>query len=146
MNRWIIHHKGLSCSKWKDALKMVGNVATVRAIPSRSLNNTRRWHCPNEKETLAHVLGTCQYGETLSNSRHHQIRAAIAQALRNTGLIVFEEIHGISMTCSRPTRRIDIIAFKDQRTGYIINPTVRLEYCKSQPDDVNEEKNRNSNC
>lgn len=138
-NRWIIHHEGLSCSEWRDALKMVGNVAAVRAIPGRSLNNTRCRHCPNEKETLAHVLGSCPHGDTLRNSRHHKIRAAIAQALRNTGLTVFEEIHGISTTGS--TRRIDIIAFKDQTTGYIIDPTVRLEYCKSQPDDVNEEKN-----
>ena len=136
-NRWIIHHEGLSCSEWRDALKMVGNVATVRALPGRSLNNTRCRLCPNEKETLAHVLRSCPYGDTWRNSRHHKIRAAIAQALRNTGLTVFEEIHGISKTGS--TRQIDI-AFKDQTTGYIIDPTVRLEYCKSQPD-VNEEKN-----
>ena len=94
---------------------MVGNVAAVRAIPGRSLNNIRCRHCPNEKETPAHVLGSCP----LRNSRHHQITTAIAQAP------VFEEIHGISTTGS--TRRIDIIAFKDQTTGYIIDPTVRLE-------------------
>ena len=124
---------GETLSKWSVMF------AAVRATPGRSLNNTRCRHCPNEKETLAHVLGSCPHGDTLRNSRHHKIRAAIAQALRNTGLTVFEEIHGISTTGS--TRQIDIIDFKDQTTGYIIDPTVRLDYCKSQPDDVNEGKN-----
>ncbi|KAJ4432415.1 hypothetical protein ANN_21034 [Periplaneta americana] len=56
------------------ALKMTGNVAPVRAVSGRTQDNShcRRCHC--EDKTLAHVLGSCPFGKTLRNSRHHKIR------------------------------------------------------------------------
>ncbi|KAJ4435738.1 hypothetical protein ANN_18355 [Periplaneta americana] len=47
------------------------------------------------------------------------------------------EVRGLSTTGS--TRRIDMIAFQDHRRGFIIDPTVRFETCKSQPQDVHKE-------
>ncbi|KAJ4435038.1 hypothetical protein ANN_23611 [Periplaneta americana] len=110
---------------------MAGNVAAVRAIPGRTMDNNRCRHCGSEIETLPHVLGSCSHGDALRNTRHHKVRSAIAQALRNAGLTVFEEVYGISTTGS--TRRIDMIAFQDHRRGFIIYPTVRFETCKSRP-------------
>ena len=95
-------------------------------------------HCHNEIEVLSHVLGSCPHGETLRNARHHKIRSSIAKALRDSGFKVYEEVHGLS-TCGS-SRRIDMIAFNNNKMGYIIDPTVRFETSKNQPDDVNNEK------
>ncbi|KAJ4437177.1 hypothetical protein ANN_17312 [Periplaneta americana] len=120
VNRW----PNMQRMAWRDALKMASNVAAVRAIPGRMMNKT--------------VLGSCPHGEALRNTRHHKVRSAIAQALRNTGFTIFEEVHGLSTTGS--TRRIDMIAFQDHRRGFIIDPTVRFESCKRQPQDIHKEK------
>ena len=116
---------------------MVGNIAAVRAIPGRSIDNIHCWHCPYKEESLAHILGSCPHGERIRNSQHNKIRAAIAEALKNTIFTVYEEVHGISKTGN--TCRIDIV-FKDKTKGFIINPTVCFESCRSQPDDHNDEK------
>ncbi|KAJ4443110.1 hypothetical protein ANN_04760 [Periplaneta americana] len=118
---------------------MVGNVAAVRAIPGRSVDSNRCRHCFNEIETLAHVLGSCLHGETLRNARHHKIRSAIAQALRDKGYTTYEGIHGLSKTGS--CRRVDILACNNT-TGYLIDPTIRFELNTTQPEDVNNEKNQ----
>ncbi|KAJ4440257.1 hypothetical protein ANN_08396 [Periplaneta americana] len=138
-NRWITHHEGLSCSEWRDAIQMVGNVAAVRAIPGRSMDSNRCRHCFNEIETLAHVLGSCPHGEILRNARHHKIRSAIALALRDKGYTTYEEIYGLSETGS--CRRVDILAFNNT-TGDIIDPTIRFELNTTQPEDANNEKNQ----
>ncbi|KAJ4438771.1 hypothetical protein ANN_14722 [Periplaneta americana] len=137
-NKWICKHEGLSNSEWRDGIKMVGNVAAVRAVPERSQDNRCR-HFHNEVETLAHVLGSCPHGEALRNTRHHQVRSIIATALKHADYNTFEEVHGLSVTGS--TRRIDIIAFKEStRSGYIIDPTVRFETDEEQPAEVDNEK------
>ncbi|KAJ4438880.1 hypothetical protein ANN_14833 [Periplaneta americana] len=93
-----------------------------------------------EPETLAHVLGSCPHGEVLRNSRHHRIRSMIAEQFRPINYQVFEEVHGLADNGS--TRRIDMIAIPpNNNNGYIIDPTVRFEKQKSQPEDVNREKN-----
>ena len=102
------------------------------------MDNNRCRHCHNEIETLAHVLGSCQHGETLRIARHHKVRSSLAQALRETGFTVHEEVHGLSDNGS--TRRIDIIAYKDNSLGYIIDPTVRFESSAKQPEEVDQEK------
>ena len=51
---------------------------------------------------------------------------------------VYEEVHGISECGSN--RRVDILAFKDNQRGFIIDPTVRFECSSSQPEAVHEEK------
>ncbi|KAJ4442880.1 hypothetical protein ANN_04473 [Periplaneta americana] len=128
---------GLSNSEWRDGIKMVGNVAAVRAVPGRSQDNRCR-HCHKEVETLAHVQGSYPHGEALRNARHHQVRSIIATALKDADYNTFE-VHGLSVTGS--TRRIDIIAFKEStRSGFIIDPTVRFETDVVQPAEVDNEK------
>ena len=138
-NSWIRHHRGLSCSEWREAIKMQANVSAVRTVPGRSLDGNLCRRCNREKETLGHVLGSCPYGEILRNARHHKLRSFIAEQLRRKGYTVYEEIHGIATQGS--TRRIDILAFQPNSTkGYIIDPTIRFEHHTNQPAEVNAEK------
>ncbi|KAJ4444955.1 hypothetical protein ANN_06754 [Periplaneta americana] len=138
-NKWIRNHKGLSCSEWREAIKMNANVSAVCSVPGRSSGSNLCRRCDREVETLDHVLGACPHGELLRNTRHHTVRSIIATALRNKGYSVYEEVHGISSEGSN--RRIDIIAFKPPSLeGYIIDPTVRFESHEHQPEEVHEEK------
>ena len=138
-NKWIKQHKGLTCNEWREAIKMTANISAVRSVPGRSQNSNLCRRCHREFETLAHVLGACPHGELLRNARHHTIRSLIANALKNKGYTVFEEVHGISSAGS--TRRIDIIAMKPpSREGYIIDPTIRFERDEHQPEEVDAEK------
>ncbi|KAJ4445647.1 hypothetical protein ANN_12330 [Periplaneta americana] len=138
-NKWIRNHKSLSCSEWREAIKMNANVSAVRSVPGRSSGSNLCRRCDREVETLAHVLGACPHGELLRNTRHHTVRSIIATALRNKGYSVYEEVHGISSEGSN--RRIDIIAFKPPSLeGYIIDPTVRFESHEHQPEEVHEKK------
>lgn len=138
-NSWVTSRLGLTSAEWRDAIKLQGNLAPVRALHGRSQDNTRCRHC-NEPETLPHVLGFCHYGELLRNNRHHLIRSTIAAALTKTGRFeVYEEVHCIATNGS--TRRVDIIAIdRDNKTGYILDPTVRFETSLEQPENVNKEK------
>ncbi|KAJ4442530.1 hypothetical protein ANN_04117 [Periplaneta americana] len=99
-NSWVRHHTGHSSSEWRDALKTTGNVALVRAVPGRTQDNNHCRRCHSEVETLAHVLGSCPFGETLHNSRHHKIRSVIATCLKSSGYTTYEEVHGIADTGS----------------------------------------------
>ncbi|KAJ4437541.1 hypothetical protein ANN_17686 [Periplaneta americana] len=102
--------------------------------------NLRKQEYCNETETLAHVLGSCQHGELLRNSRHHNIRKLIAQALRNKSLEVHEEVHCVASE-GGGIRRADIVALdKTNSKGFILDPTVRFEMSQSQPSEVNKEK------
>ncbi|KAJ4450526.1 hypothetical protein ANN_01953 [Periplaneta americana] len=94
----------------------------------------------NEIETLAHVLGSCQHGELLRNSRHHNIRKLIAEALRNRSFEVHEEVHCVASE-GGGIRRADIVALdKTNSKGFILDPTVRFEMSQTQPSEVNKEK------
>ncbi len=131
--------QGLSSSEWISYLKMVGDVVAVRAIPGRSRSQDNRCRHCSEYETLSHVLGSCEHGNLLRNSRHHRIRTSIANAFRNLGLTVYEEVHCNSDAGSN--RRVDIIAYDEEtRNGFIIDPTVRIESSLDQPEGVNLEK------
>ncbi|KAJ4429710.1 hypothetical protein ANN_21914 [Periplaneta americana] len=88
----------LNCSEWRDPLKMTGNVAPVRAVSGRTQDNNHCRRCHSEVETLAHVLSSCPFGETLRNSRHHKIRSVIATSLKSNGYTTYEEVHGIADT------------------------------------------------
>ncbi|PSN38705.1 hypothetical protein C0J52_19473 [Blattella germanica] len=79
-----------------QAILGLNNMSLVRAIPGRSQDGTHCRHCPSEKETLGHVLGSCPHGELLRNTRHHRVRSLIAKALREKHYSVFEEVHGVS--------------------------------------------------
>lgn len=120
---------------------MTANVCPLRAVPGRSRDGNHCRRCSSEMETLAHVLGACPFSESLRNSRHHHIRSVIADALRKKGLVVHEEVHGISTNGS--SRRIDMLAIPPGSTSaYIIDPTVRFETDEQQPAEVNAEKCR----
>ncbi|KAJ4432423.1 hypothetical protein ANN_21042 [Periplaneta americana] len=119
---------------------MTAHVSSVRSLPGRTRDNILCRRCHREPETLAHVLGSCPHGEVLRNSRHHRIRSMIAEQFRSINFQVFEEVHGLADNGS--TRRIDMIAIPlNNNNGYIIDPTVRFEKQRSQPEDVNREKN-----
>ena len=110
----------------------------VRPVPGWSQDNHRR-RCLNEIETLAHVLGSCTFGETVRISRHHRIHLLIAQALQEKHLNVHEEVPGIADNGG--TRRVDIIAITpDASAAVILDPTVRFETYADQPIEVNLEK------
>ncbi|KAJ4428814.1 hypothetical protein ANN_25807 [Periplaneta americana] len=134
-NSWIRHREGLTSSEWREAIKMTAHVSSVRSLPGRTRDNILCRRCHREPETLAHVLGSCPHGEVLRNSRHHRIRSMIAEQFRSINFQVFEEVHGLADNGS--TRRIDMIAIPpNNNNGYIIDPTVRFEKQKSQPEDV----------
>ncbi|KAJ4432165.1 hypothetical protein ANN_20781 [Periplaneta americana] len=120
-------------------LKPVTNLAAVRSVPGRSLDGTRCRHgCP-EIETLAHVLGFCEQGLFLRNSRHHLVRSKIAAALRNKGWIVEEEISCLAE--NGLTRRVDILAYNaDTKQGIIVDPMIRFEVECHQSAEVHLEK------
>ncbi|KAJ4437905.1 hypothetical protein ANN_13844 [Periplaneta americana] len=128
-NSWIRNHKGLTLSEWIDALKMVGYVAPVRAVPGRSRDGTRCRRC----------LSFCSYSEALYNIRHHAVRSMLAEALKEVGFTVHQEVQGLATQGS--VRRIDIIAIKNN-SAYIFDPTIRFETHADQPHEVDSEKKR----
>jgi len=135
----VRNQDGLTCGEWIEALKMTANVAPVKAVPGRSQDGSHCRRCRSEFESLAHVLGVCPFNEVLRNSRHHKIRKIIADSLRNCGLEVYEEVHGLANDGS--SRRIDIIAInRKSNSGTIIDPTIRVETHLSQPEEVHIEK------
>ena len=125
--------------EWIDALKMVGYVAPVRAVPGRSRDGTRYRRCLSEIETLPHILGFCPYSEDLRNIRHHAVRSMLAEALKEVGFTVHQEVQGLATQGS--VRRIDIIAIKNN-SAYILDPTIRFETHADQPHEVDSEKKR----
>lgn len=119
---------------------MTCNVSAVRALPGRGSHTSRCRHC-NEYESLAHVLGYCDYGQTARIKRHNDVRTILATHLRDKGFEIHEEIIGISQQDS--LRRIDIIAIdRKKNSAFIIDPTVRFEATLDQPNLVNDEKNK----
>ncbi|KAJ4439526.1 hypothetical protein ANN_07650 [Periplaneta americana] len=139
ISSWIRNHKGLTLSEWIDALKMVGYVALVRAVPGRSWDGTRCRRCLSEIETLPHILGFCPYSEALRNIRHHAAHSMLAEALKEVGFTVHQEVQGLATQGS--VRRIDIIAIKNNSV-YILDPTIRFETHADQPHEVDSEKKR----
>ncbi|KAJ4445274.1 hypothetical protein ANN_07075 [Periplaneta americana] len=116
---------------------MVGYVAPVRAVPGRSRDGTRCRRCLSEIETLPHILGFCPYSEALRNIRHHAVRSMLAEALKEVGFTVHQEVQGLATQGS--VRRIDIIAIKNN-SAYILDPTIRFETHADQPHEVDSEK------
>ncbi|KAJ4431103.1 hypothetical protein ANN_19698 [Periplaneta americana] len=90
------------------------------------------------RETLPHILGFCQHGTLIRNTRHHAIRELIAKSLPSF-YEVHQEVHCLIKDVS--PRRVDIIAI-DRGNGraIIIDPTVRFETAVEQPVAVHEEK------
>jgi hypothetical protein len=134
-----MNRKDLSISEWTTILKMNGNIAAVRSIPGRSQDNHCRHKGCNEIETLGHVLGSCKKSELLRNNRHHKIRNILANAFRNPGWEVFEEVCATSNEGSQ--RRIDIVAINRKgNKALVIDPTIRTEVREQQAEEIDEEK------
>ncbi|KAJ4428926.1 hypothetical protein ANN_25922 [Periplaneta americana] len=122
-----------------DDGRSVRYIANVMNMARSTTHDAIKRYC-NEIETLAHVLGSCQHGELLRNSRHHNIRKLIAQALRNKSFEVHEEVHCV-VSEGGGIRRADIVALdKTNSKGFILDPTVRFEMSQTQPSEVNKEK------
>ena len=96
-------------------------VAAVRAVSGRSRDNNHCRRCLNEIETLPHILGFCPYGEALRNVRHHTIHSMLAEALKEIGFTVFQEVQGLATEGS--VRRIDMIAIKTIWLIFLIPPS-----------------------
>jgi hypothetical protein len=141
-NGWIYNRHGLSSSEWITGLKMTTNSAAVRALHGRSQDgNLCRSPGCKEIETLAHVLGSCEKGSLLRNSRHDRVEKLIGEALKKTGLEVDYEVHCLADSGS--TRRSDIVVIdRVHEKGYIFDPTIRFEMNLEQPAEVDAEKKR----
>lgn len=74
--------------------------------------------------------------------RHHRVRSAIADSLRNLKTFqVFEGVKCISTEGS--IKRADIVSIDQQhKMGYILDPTVRFESGATQAKEVHEEKQK----
>ncbi|KAJ4442763.1 hypothetical protein ANN_04355 [Periplaneta americana] len=77
--------------------------------------------------------------EALRNIRHHAVRSMLAEALKEAGFTVHQEVQGL--VTQRSIRRIDIIAIKNN-SAYILDPTIRFETHADQPHEVDSEKKR----
>ncbi|KAJ4440134.1 hypothetical protein ANN_08272 [Periplaneta americana] len=77
--------------------------------------------------------------EALRNIRHHAVRSMLAEALKEVGFTVHQEVQGLATQGS--VRRIDIIAIKNN-SAYILDPTIRFETHADQPHEVDSEKKR----
>jgi hypothetical protein len=137
-NSWFYKRDRLTTSDWQLLIKFNGEVAPVRALPGRSVENTRCRFC-NEKESLAHVLGACERGKALRILRHNDIRHTIANAFRTAGYEVHEEVNCVALNDS--IRRNDILVIdRKSNVGHIFDPTIRFEVSPNQPDEVDKEK------
>jgi len=137
VNKRIVEKRGLTNTEWIQILKMNGQVAPVRANHGRGQDN----HCRfcGEIETLGHVLGFCDRGYLLRNTRHNTVRTLIADEFRRLKWNAFEEVNCINPL--KANQRIDIIVYKNKNdTSYIIDPTIRIETSENQPEEVNQEK------
>ncbi|KAJ4429758.1 hypothetical protein ANN_21962 [Periplaneta americana] len=77
--------------------------------------------------------------EALRNIRHHAVRSMLAEALKEVGFTVHQEVQGLATQGS--VRRIDIIAIKNN-SAYILDPTIRFETHADHPHEVDSEKKR----
>ena len=139
-NRFVSDKTGLSGPEWVAALKLSFNYANLAGVPgsSQASSNLCR-RCFREKETIAHVLGTCPFGLNRRSARHHAVKHAIAELLRSKGFYTVDEAPCIDELGSR--RFFDILAFDgNSRRAYIIDPTVRYKTNADVDQAVREEK------
>ncbi|KAI5721493.1 hypothetical protein M8J77_021497 [Diaphorina citri] len=143
-NKWLSTKEGLTNNQMTDLYKLTTNTAAVRAIPGRSQDGVQCRRCHNgietnqNVETLAHVLGACPFNHLLRVNRHNKIRSLIAKELKKD-FEVYEEVNGLAEDGA--VRRIDIIAIdRSKKKGIIVDPTIRFEIDRNQPEAVDKEK------
>jgi hypothetical protein len=137
-NKWVHSKNGLSSSEWTNAIKMVGNVMPVNAIPRPDQGTLYCRHGCKKTETLGHILGECHRGSLIRNNRHHAVRSLIAEAMTKIGWKVLQEVE----CTGNGSRRVDIIAYNQTtKKGIILDPTVRMEQNDiNQSEAVNQAK------
>lgn len=112
-NKCICQKFGLSTSEWRDSLKIE--------------------HLYVFYGTLAPVLESCEYGESLCIRRHKDVTSLLTSALREGGYELHEEEHVLS-DMAGIKRIVKIAINKSTRKSHILDPNIRLEIMKkSQP-------------
>lgn len=81
--------------------------------------------CNREKETIAHVTGSCPSSNQQIISRHHNVKYQLTELLRRKGYECFDEVYAIDN--DGRSRFSDIIAFDSKSKDAFIDPTVRYE-------------------
>ncbi|KAL1448169.1 hypothetical protein WDU94_001903 [Cyamophila willieti] len=142
-NAFITNKNSLSSSEWIAAIKLNVNYANLAGVPgvqSSSNNSNLCRRCLREKETIPHVLGSCEYNEQMITSRHHKIKRRIIALLQEKEMECHEEVSCVDASGSR--RFCDIVAFpKGNRKAYILDPTIRYESNdEQQAEKVDREK------
>ena len=140
-NRFACNKSGLSNSEWVAAIKMNFHYANLAGVPGATPQASSRFcrRCRNETETLAHVLGACNFGANRRNDRHHALKHKIAEILRERGFHTVDEAPCIDENGSN--RRIDILVFDPKSNrAFIIDPTVRFETNREMDAEVQREK------
>jgi hypothetical protein len=143
-NKWICDKQNLSCSEWTAAVKLSTNYANLVGVPGATAraqsqsNRCRR--CHNEKETIPHVLGSCYFGDSRRNHRHHEVKHSITALLRAKNYHCTEEVFCFD---GKSNRFVDILAFApDSNQAFIIDPTVRYETNEDRDEEVQADKER----
>ena len=140
-NRFVYNKNGLSGSEWVAANKLSCHYANLAGVPGATSQTSNRFcrRCRSETETIAHVLGACEFGANRRDARHHTVKHSLAALLRDRGFHTVDEAP--CNDTSGSNRRIDILAF-DPRTNnaYIIDPTVRFETNEDIDEIVQREK------
>lgn len=139
-NDFIYNKNSLSSSEWVSAIKLNCNYAALNAVPGVNSTSTLCRKCNRENETIAHVTGSCPNNNLLITSRHHGVKHAIADLLKEKNLTCFDEVHATDT--GGQSRFSDIIAFHPKLpNAYIIDPTIRYETSNPhQDDEIQKEK------
>lgn len=139
-NHFMTSKSRLTSSEFTAAIKLNTNYANVRGLPWSTTDNNLCRKCGKEKETPAHVIGSCSSNNSQIIARHHRVKKSITKILQQKGFDCFEEVYAIDQKGSN--RFSDIVAF-DRRNdqAIIVDPTVRFETNDLQQDEkIKKEK------
>lgn len=125
-NNFVCNKNSLSSSEWSAAIKLNCNYANVNGVPGNNCSSDRCRRCGSEKETPAHIIGSCKNNSLLITARHHRIKKYISELLQDKGFDCYDEVFAVDNTGKR--RFSDIVAFdRKSSMAFIIDPTVRYE-------------------
>ncbi|KAJ4442049.1 hypothetical protein ANN_11915 [Periplaneta americana] len=122
--------------EWDVRAKCIINATGPMTDTIRKMDNpkVKEICCPSSG---VHIVLPGYYSEALHNICHHAVRSMLAEALKEVGFTVHQEVQGVATQGS--VRRIDIIAIKNN-SAYILDPTIRFETHADQPHEVDSEK------
>ena len=123
---------------WPTILKMSVNDVGVYGNPRLHSQDRTCRRCPTcGVETLAHVLGFCDYGHQYILSRHNDVNRILFDILKLNGKYI---VH-LETPCTPEAKRVDLLVYtKDKKQGWILDPTIRMENTKEQPLEVHDQK------